>query len=865
MIATTPRGTRTRWMRRPLGRTQPSRTSPTGSASAGHLARGRRPWPRCGRRSGGGGRSTVALTPVGLGPGHVDGVGRRGSPRCGRPAGRRPAQERASLSADGRRGQRPGGGLGPQAELGDGRGRHEARGYRPPPDRLHRLTPRCDGSSRCWVPSSWWPWPCSCVRPSIRATTVGAAAGTTPLRSCSVPRSWPRSARRWPTTAWPTSPSSRSAPPWTASARSTPTSRPTPGSPSTPSPEQVNERRQFATGNPLFAEPLDTGSLDRAGAGRPGRPRRRPRGRLRRGRLGLRGRRRGRALGRPRRRDQLGTGEAGLRRRPTPRPPACSSWPRPWPTTSTIPASPPRTSTPAGWVTWRTPCPPAPPARRSSSWPSRAAPPSGPSGPSGPTPRPWRGPPRDEDLSIFYPAPHVPGLGGAGPRSGRGRGPPRRRSSPVTSWRRRSPTPAGTTVTDGEPAAVRRCPGRPPLGLGGLMTKRIVALLLFATLAAAACSGRRQRRDGQRRDVHRGHPGRPRRLPRGRHVGVPREDRPAHRPGPDLQPLRRRGRRRVRVRPAPDQVLGPRGLAADRRLERGRRGPATGDLVARRRAPGARSSTSAAPSAGDEPIADEGTPFMHTPLVIAMPKPMAEALGCPDKPLGWTDILEPVAQRPEGWAAYGHPEWGPFRLGKTNPNFSTSGLSRPRSPRTTRRRARPTGLTIEDLGRARRRRLRHAASSPPSSTTATPPSPSSTTGTAPTSGATRCSYASAVAVEEKSVIDYNTRQPRRRAPARRGAPPAAGPAGGHLPEGGHALLGQPVLHPGRRVGDRRREGRPPACSRTSSSSPRTRRGCWSTTSAPATPRWPSGRPIDRRERRRPRPAPDPPARCPSRR
>ena len=41
---------------------------------------------------------------------------------------------------------------------------------------------------------------------------------------------------------------------------------------------------------------------------------------------------------------------------------------------------------------------------------------------------------------------------------------------------------------------------------------------------------------------------------------------------------------------------------------------------------GARSSTSASPT-GRRPMAGEGTPFMLTPLVIAMPKPMAEALG----------------------------------------------------------------------------------------------------------------------------------------------------------------------------------------------------------------------------------------------
>jgi Ca-activated chloride channel family protein len=63
-----------------------------------------------------------------------------------------------------------------------------------------------------------------------------------------------------------------------------------------------------------------------------------------------------------------------------------------------------------------------------------------------------------------------------------------------------------------------------------------------------------------------------------------------------------------------------------------------------------------------------------TPLVIAMPRPMGEALGWPSKPIGWSDILS-LAQDPAGWGKFGHPEWGAFRLGKTNPNFSTSGLN----------------------------------------------------------------------------------------------------------------------------------------------------------------------------------------------
>ena len=77
---------------------------------------------------------------------------------------------------------------------------------------------------------------------------------------------------------------------------------------------------------------------------------------------------------------------------------------------------------------------------------------------------------------------------------------------------------------------------------------------------------------------------------------------------------------------------------------------------------------------GAPEMAPPGTPFMLSPLVIAMPEPMAQALGYPDEPVGWADILE-LARSDEGWGAYDHPEWGPFRLGKTNPNFSTSGLS----------------------------------------------------------------------------------------------------------------------------------------------------------------------------------------------
>ncbi len=64
----------------------------------------------------------------------------------------------------------------------------------------------------------------------------------------------------------------------------------------------------------------------------------------------------------------------------------------------------------------------------------------------------------------------------------------------------------------------------------------------------------------------------------------------------------------------------------------------------------------------------------QTPLVIAMPRPMAEKLGWPGKALGWADIIA-LSKDPKGWGSYDQPLWGAFRLGKTNPNFSTSGLN----------------------------------------------------------------------------------------------------------------------------------------------------------------------------------------------
>lgn len=71
---------------------------------------------------------------------------------------------------------------------------------------------------------------------------------------------------------------------------------------------------------------------------------------------------------------------------------------------------------------------------------------------------------------------------------------------------------------------------------------------------------------------------------------------------------------------------------------------------------------------------DDPPSIVRTPLVIAMWKPMARALGWPKKEIGFDDILA-LARSKQGWGAYGHPEFGSFKLVHTNPDFSTSGLS----------------------------------------------------------------------------------------------------------------------------------------------------------------------------------------------
>ena len=96
-------------------------------------------------------------------------------------------------------------------------------------------------------------------------------------------------------------------------------------------------------------------------------------------------------------------------------------------------------------------------------------------------------------------------------------------------------------------------------------------------------------------------------------------------------------------------------------------------------------------------VPDEAPSIVRSPLVLAMWEPLARALGWPRKPIGFGDVLR-LAQDPRGWAAYGHPEYGSFKLVHTNPAISTSGLEAVTAAYFAAT-GKTKGLTVEDVRR----------------------------------------------------------------------------------------------------------------------------------------------------------------------
>jgi Ca-activated chloride channel family protein len=160
------------------------------------------------------------------------------------------------------------------------------------------------------------------------------------------------------------------------------------------------------------------------------------------------------------------------------------------------------------------------------------------------------------------------------------------------------------------------------------------------------------------------------------------------------------------------------------------------------------------------PPPGEQPPIAQSPQVIAMPDPIATALGWPDDPLGWRDIARYAAD-PAAWnEAVGGADVGDFKLGKTNPRLSTSGLNAtvatfeaaPGMP------PMPSDITPQNVEDRHVRDFVHAVES-------------ATVHYAPTSvefltnlrtqddEGNGLGYVSAILLEEKSVWDYNQGNP----------------------------------------------------------------------------------------------------------
>jgi Ca-activated chloride channel homolog len=155
-------------------------------------------------------------------------------------------------------------------------------------------------------------------------------------------------------------------------------------------------------------------------------------------------------------------------------------------------------------------------------------------------------------------------------------------------------------------------------------------------------------------------------------------------------------------------------------------------------------------------LAADNASVVSTPIVLAMPEPKAKALGWPQEAIGWSDLLN-LANDPRGWASRGHPEWGAFKLGKTNPNVSTSGLSA-----TIGAFVAATGtssdLTLDALKEPRVRDFVAGVEKSVAHYGDTALTFLTNLQRADDAGAA-LGYVSAVAVEEKSIVDYNEGNP----------------------------------------------------------------------------------------------------------
>ena len=195
---------------------------------------------------------------------------------------------------------------------------------------------------------------------------------------------------------------------------------------------------------------------------------------------------------------------------------------------------------------------------------------------------------------------------------------------------------------------------------------------------------------------------------------------------------------------------------------------------------------------------------MLTPLVIAMPRPMAEALGWPNEPIGFADLV-PLANDPAGWGVGRPPRVGPVPPRQDEPQLLDERAQLHDRRVLRGRPARRPGLTVEDLARP-------AAVEFATQIESAVVHYGDITMTFLNNWFAADARGTSLDLHQRrrrrgeERHRLQPRQPRRRAVAGRGAAHPTRSAGGDLPGGGDAVLGQPVHRARHRVGRRRREG-----------------------------------------------------------
>lgn len=160
-------------------------------------------------------------------------------------------------------------------------------------------------------------------------------------------------------------------------------------------------------------------------------------------------------------------------------------------------------------------------------------------------------------------------------------------------------------------------------------------------------------------------------------------------------------------------------------------------------------------AAASPALVGEPKSFTRTPVVFGMPEPMATALGWPNSPVSITD-LENLCQDPAGWGSVGKEIWGAFKISKTNPNTSTTGLSTilMQSYEATGKTADLTSADVDaaaDFSRVFEECVIHYGD--------TTGNVLSTLYDETQNGSNGSAYVSAVALEETSLLNYNQGNP----------------------------------------------------------------------------------------------------------